>query len=454
LTRFAPSGPLRGRLTPPPDKSISHRAALFGAMSDEPVTIRGFLDAGDTLATLDAIQSLGAGVEADGGDVLVRGVGLRTAQDTTGGTIGVGNAGTLMRILPGWLAGQPGGDWTLDGDVSVRRRPVDRVVEPLRRMGAEVEARDGRLPPLRVRGSHLTGIDHELPVASAQVKSCLLIAGLLAEGETSIREPAPSRDHTERILRRSRVPFEREGAVVRVREVDELELDDVTVPGDASSAAFAAAAACLVAGSRIVLADTGLNWTRTAFFRIARRMGAVVLGDLEPTPQEADRQRRARPLAWRRWGETPSGEDPPAEEPVGELDVAAAPLEATTVEPEEVPLAIDELPLVALLGCFAEGETVVRGAEELRHKESDRIAGVVDGLRGLGARIEATSDGFVAAGGGIEGGSLDARGDHRLAMLGAVAGLASRTGVEVAGMDAATVSYPGFEADLRLLARA
>ncbi|MGI8804487.1 MAG: 3-phosphoshikimate 1-carboxyvinyltransferase [Thermoleophilaceae bacterium] len=440
MTRFEPAGPLRGTLVPPPDKSISHRAALFAAMSDEPVTIRDFLQAEDTIATLDAIRSLGAGVETIGSDVLVRGVGLHTAQAATGGMLDVRNAGTLLRLLPGWLAGQPGGWWTLTGDESIMRRPVDRVAEPLRRMGARIEAREGRLPPLTIQGGELTGAEHELPMASAQVKSCLLIAGMLAEGETVVREPAASRDHTERILRRARVPFEQEGGTVRIRQVDELELDGLAVPGDASSAAFAVAAAACIERSRIVIEDVGLNWTRTAFLRIAARMGAVVLGDLEEPPPE---------------GAAAAGAFSPADEPVGELDVAAAPLEGTCVEGAEVPLAIDELPLVALLGCFAEGETVGRGAAELRHKESDRIAAVVEGLGGLGARIEALEDGFAVHGtGGLEGGTLDARGDHRMAMLGAVAGLASRRGVEVVGMEAAAVSYPEFERDLgRLVER-
>jgi 3-phosphoshikimate 1-carboxyvinyltransferase len=244
-----------------------------------------------------------------------------------------------------------------------------------------------------------------------------------------VTEPCQSRDHTERILARARVPFSRDGLSVSVGAVDELELEDVIVPGDPSSAAFLAVAAALIPGSRIVIEGMCLNWTRTAFFRIAQRMGAVILGDLEEP-----------------------GEHPGGEEPIGELDVAAAPLVGTEVLPEEVPLAIDELPLVALLGCFAEGDTVVRGAEELRVKETDRIAGVVEGLRGLGAELEDTPDGFVVHGGsGIEGGVIDSRGDHRLAMLGAVAGLASRSGVEVLGMDAAAVSYPGFEADVRAL---
>jgi 3-phosphoshikimate 1-carboxyvinyltransferase len=429
--RFEPSGRLRGTLTPPADKSISHRAVLFGAMCDQPVTIRNFLRAEDTLATVDAIRSLGAGVAEDGDDVVVRGVGLRTAQASTGGFLDVGNAGTLLRILPGWLAGQPGGAWTLDGDRSIRTRPVDRVIEPLRRMGARVEALDGVHPPFTVRGTELVGTHHDLPVASAQVKSCILIAGMLAEGATTIHEPSPSRDHTERMLSRSRVPFGREGELLRVTQVDELELADVEVPGDPSSAAFMAAAACCVPGSRIVLRGVSLNWTRTGFFRIAERMGAIVLGELEPVPAAG------------------SAAAPTPEEPVGELDVAAAPLVGTVVAGDEVPLAIDELPLVALLGALAEGRTEVRGAEELRHKESDRIAGVVDGLRGLGADIEATGDGFTVRGtGGIEGGTLDAHGDHRLAMLGAVAGLASRSGVEVVGMESASVSYPAFERDL------
>ena len=428
--RFEPAGPLRGSYTPPADKSISHRAALFGAMADEPVTIRNFLDSADTHSTLDALRKLGAGVEDEGGGCMVlRGVGLHAPLEATGGLLDVGNSGTLMRLLPGWLAGQPGGVWTLDGDESIRRRPVDRVAEPLRAMGARVDAREGRFPPFTVEGTALRGIEYELPVASAQVKSCVLIAGMLAGGSTTVVERAPSRDHTERMLRRARVPFTRDGGRLEVAAVDELELDEIAVPGDPSSAAFVVAAATLVSGSRVVLSDVGLNWTRTGFFRIAERMGAVILGDLEEPGSESDR------------------------EPAGELDVASSRLEGTVVEAEEVPLAIDELTLVALLGAFAEGETLVRGAEELRFKESNRIAAVVEGLRGLGADIEESADGFVVRGDGtpLRGGVIDSQGDHRLAMLGAVAGLASTDGVEVLGMDAAAVSYPGFEADLRPL---
>jgi 3-phosphoshikimate 1-carboxyvinyltransferase len=430
-TRFDPVDSLKGEFTPAPDKSISHRAALFGAMSDMPVTIENYLFAADTISTLNAIRSLGAGVDEQEDGLVIRGVGLRGALEATGGNLHVGNAGTLLRLLPGWLAGQGKGMWTLDGDESIRKRPVDRVLEPLAAMGARIEAREGRLAPMTVHGGELQGTDHKLAVASAQVKSCLLIAGILADGQTSITEPARSRDHTERMLKHARVPFEKAGNRVTVRQMDELELEAIVVPGDPSSAAFLVAAACIVPGSRLLVSGVGLNWTRTGFFRIAQRMGAVIVGDME-APPEGD-------------------EDIPDTEPVGELDVRAAALEGTVVEGDEVPLAIDELPLVALLGACAEGETIVKGAGELRVKETDRIAGVVDGLSAIGVDIEATDDGFAVRGGTIKGGTLEARGDHRLAMLGAIAGLASEEGVEVQGMEAAAISYPAFEDDLRRL---
>jgi 3-phosphoshikimate 1-carboxyvinyltransferase len=427
--RFAPSGPLRGEATPPADKSISHRAALLGAMAGEPVRIRNYLHAADTRSTLDAVRALGALVEERDGELVIRGTGLRNAPDLDA-PIDVGNAGTLMRLLPGWLAAQADRAYTLDGDDSIRRRPVDRIAEPLRLMGARIEATDGRLPPFTIHGAHLTAIDYPLPVASAQIKSCVLLAALTASGTTRVTEPGPSRDHTERMLAAAGVPVRRDGAAVVVTNTDELELEEIVVPGDMSSAAFLIAAGVLVSGSRLLLRGTGVNWTRTGFLRILERMGGIVLGDTEePT------------------------EDIPAHEPVAELDVAHGPLIGTTVEPEEVPLAIDELPLVALLGCFAEGETVVRGAQELRIKESDRIAGIVEGLNGLGGDLEATEDGFVVRGtGGLRGGAIASRADHRLAMVGAVAGLASDEGVEVIGMDAADVSYPGFAADVAALA--
>jgi 3-phosphoshikimate 1-carboxyvinyltransferase len=423
--RFDPASGLSGKLRAPADKSISHRAALLGAMASEPVRIEGYLDAADTNSTLDAVRALGALVEVREQEIVVRGTGLREAREPDG-PIDVGNAGTLLRLLPGWLAAQYGRSFTLDGDESIRTRPVDRIAEPLRQMGAELQARSGRFPPLTIRGGRLRAISYELPVASAQVKSCVLLAALAADGATTVGEPSRSRDHTERMLLGAGVGIHRNGRHVTVVNADELVLESVRVPGDASSAAFLVTAGVLVPGSRLLIGNVGVNWTRTGFLRIVRRMQGIVLGDLEDETGELS-----------------------AHEPLSDLDVAHGALEGTVVEAEEVPLAIDELPLVALLGCFAEGETIVQGAQELRVKESDRIAGVVDGLRGLGADIEATDDGFAVRGGdGLRGGSLDARGDHRMAMMGAVAGLASKEGVEVIGMEAATVSYPGFVEDL------
>lgn len=439
--RFQPGGRLAGTLVPPPDKSISHRAALLGAMGTYPTRIGNYLDAADTRSTLAAVGTLGALVElrrptgapapvpgAGGLDVVVRGTGLREALQPDG-PIDVGNAGTLLRLLPGWLAAQKGRSFTLDGDESIRRRPVDRVMAPLRHMGATLQAREDRLPPLTIHGARLRAISYELPVASAQVKSCVLLAALTADGATTVGEPAPSRDHTERMLKRAGVKIHRFGHHVTVVNADELVLEEVRVPADPSSAAFMITAGVLVPKSRLLISNVGVNWTRTGFLRILERMGGIVLGEMEPP-----------------------GSDLGVEEPVSDLDIAAGPLQGTTVEPDEVPLAIDELPLVALLGCFAEGETVVRGAAELRLKESDRIAGVVDGLRGLGADIEASSDGFCVRGTGeLRGGAIDAKGDHRMAMLGAIAGLASREGVEVIGMEAAGISYPSFVDDLKSL---
>jgi len=426
--RFEPAARLRGALAPPPDKSLSHRAALIAAMCSEPVRIANFLHADDTRRTLDAVRVLGALVEEHPDGLVVRGTGLREAADVAA-PIDVGNAGTLMRLLPGWLASQEGRSWTIDGDQSIRRRPVDRIAEPLAAMGARIDATDGRFPPFTVHGGRLRGISYRLPQASAQVKSCVLLAGLTADGTTTVIEPAPSRDHTERLLLRAGSDVRREDGRVTVGNCDELELGEVDVPGDLSSAAFLIAAALLVRGSRLLLERVGVNRTRTGFLRIVERMGGVVVGDVEEPGEGGD---EVRP-----------------EEPVSDLDVAASPLVGTEVGASEVAEAIDELPLVALLGCFAEGTTVVRGAGELRVKESDRIAGVVEGLRGLGAEVEALEDGFAVTGtGSLRGGVIDARGDHRLAMLGAIAGLASSEGVEVSGMEAAAVSYPGFVHDL------
>jgi 3-phosphoshikimate 1-carboxyvinyltransferase len=428
MARFDPSGPLSGEVRPPSDKSISHRAALIAAMSEGKTEIRGYLDAADTLSTLDAVEALGAKVEnADSAriasELRIHGIGLRGAGSAT---IDVGNAGTLLRLLPGWLAGQEGGRWTLDGDDSIRRRPIDRIAVPLREMGARLSAREDRLPPLELEGAPLRGITYEMPIASAQVKSCLLFAGLLAEGETRVVEPLPSRDHTEQMLAAAGAPIKREGLAVAIGPVECLEPGLIAVPADISSAAFFIVAALLVPGSEVLLKGVGVNQTRTGLLTILERMGADLI-ESELTGEYGG-------------------------EPTANINIRSAPLQATEVGGAEIPLAIDELPLVALAACFAEGTTTIRDAAELRRKESDRVETVTAALRALGGEVEPTADGMVVTGtGGLRGGAISSHGDHRIAMLGAIAGLVSREGVEVDGMEAAAVSYPRFELDLASL---
>jgi 3-phosphoshikimate 1-carboxyvinyltransferase len=443
MTRFDPAGPLRGSLRPPADKSISHRAALIAAMGEGETMIEGYLDAADTRSTLAAVAALGAEVEEGGATspsmrwesrpgnaglaLRIRGLGLRGPHPAA---IDVGNAGTLLRLLPGWLAGQEGGEWTLDGDDSIRRRPVDRVATPLREMGADLSAREERLPPLVVRGAPLHGTTYEMPIASAQVKSCLLFAGLLAEGETRIVEPLPSRDHSERMLAAAGARIERSTdaigrSVATVQPAERLEPGAIVVPADISSAAFFVVAGLLVPGSEVVLEGVGVNPTRTGILTILARMGAAI--EIEPRGEQGG-------------------------EAIADLRLRPAPLCATEVGGAEVPLAIDELPLVALAACFAEGTTTIRDAAELRRKESDRVETVSAALNALGGEVEPTADGMVVTGtGGLRGGRIESHGDHRIAMFGAIAGLTSGEGVEVVGMDAAAVSYPGFEADLASL---
>jgi 3-phosphoshikimate 1-carboxyvinyltransferase len=431
MTRFDPSGPLRGALRPPSDKSISHRAALIAAMGERETVVAGYLDAADTRSTLEAIKAVGAevveeGLGKEGGTAGARGLQLRVQGVGLSGAkpanVDVGNAGTLLRLLPGWLAGQPGGEWTLDGDESIRRRPVDRIAVPLRRMGANLHARNDRLPPLVIEGTTLHSATYEMPIASAQVKSCLLFAGLLAGGETRIVEPLPSRDHTERMLAAAGAAIERDGNAVAVRPVEGLEPGPISVPADISSAAFFIVTGLLVPESELVLEEVNVNPTRTGLLTILERMGAGIA-------VEDEREVGGEPIAT--------------------LRIRSAPPQATEVGGAEIPLAIDELPLVALAACFAEGTTTIRDAEELRRKESDRIETVTAALRALGGKVEPTADGMAIEGtGGLRGGTIDSHGDHRIAMLGAVAGLASKDGVEVRGMDAAAVSYPGFERDL------
>ena len=416
--RVEPAVSLRGDLAVPGDKSVSHRALLLAGIAEGDSEIRGFGRSADTLSTAAAVATLGAGVEDEGDVVHVRGAGLRGLRPP-GVPIDCGNAGTLMRLLPGILAGHEGA-FELVGDESLSRRPLERVAEPLRLMGAQAATTDGHAP-LTLEGGALRPIRYELPVASAQVKSCVLLAGLYAdEGPTAVIEPAPSRDHTERMLQAAGVRIERRPLEAAVWPASRLRPLDIDIPGDFSSAAPFLVAATLLPGSEVRLHGVGVNPTRAGFLRVLERMGARIS------------------IYGRR---TTGGE------PVADLEIGAAELTATEVTPEEVPQLIDELPLFALCASLAHGESVVRGAQELRVKESDRIESVTNALRAVGIRIHPTYDGFRVRGIPSRpqgGGVVESGGDHRIAMLGALLGLVSREGVAVEGAECVSVSFPGF----------
>jgi 3-phosphoshikimate 1-carboxyvinyltransferase len=421
------TGPLAGEISVNGDKSVSHRAALIGAVCDGPVRVRGFGASADTLATVAAVQALGARVEQPSPtELVVHGVGLRGLEEPAG-VLDVKNSGTLLRLLPGLLAGQPEGSYTLDGDASIRRRPVDRITLPLQRMGAAITSTDG-CAPITVEGGHpLAGITYELPVASAQVKSCLLLAGLLAEGETTVVEPLATRDHTERMLRAAGVRVQRHPGAVTVRPATGLRLQEIEVPGDISSAAFFIVAATLVPESHLFIRGVGVNPGRAGVLAVLERMGARIgLFNRRTTA---------------------------AGEPIADLEIQHAELIATEIEPEIVPTLIDELPLVALAASRARGVTVVRGAEDLRKKESDRIATVAEALTASGGHVTATDDGWEIRGvpARLRGGTVDPHGDHRIAMMGAIAGLYSEQGVRVRDPACIDVSFPGFREILRAL---
>jgi 3-phosphoshikimate 1-carboxyvinyltransferase len=412
--RIEHAASLDGHFAVPGDKSISHRALLIGAVSDGETRIAGWGRSADTESTLAAVRTLGAEVEDDGDRVTVHGAGLRGLRAAT---IDCGNAGTLARLLPGLLAFQEG-TFTLTGDDSLSSRPMTRVAEPLARMGAQVETADGHLP-LTITGAPLASVDYELPVASAQVKSAILLAGLGASGPTTVVEPAPTRDHTELMLRTAGAQVAIRPSSVTVDPAERLRLESVEIPGDFSSAAAFIVAATLIPESRITIHDINLNPRRTGLLNVLERMGG-----------------RVGILARRKIGA----------EQAGDIEVRSAELTATTIHSSEVPLLVDELPLFALLAAHARGESWVYGADELRHKETDRIEAVVDALRAIGTRARATDDGFAITGvpARVRGGKVDARGDHRIAMLGAVAGLASREGVDVRGAETVAISFPGF----------
>lgn len=416
----SPGGPDRGRLAVPGDKSISHRAVMLGAIAQGTTRIRGFLESADCRATLAAFAAMGVAVSRDHGDVLIDGVGLHGLRAPEA-PLDVGNAGTSMRLLAGLLAGQRF-DVTLTGDASLRRRPMDRVIAPLRRMGAQIDADTdadaGECAPLRLRGGNsLRGIDYAMPVASAQVKSCLLLAGLYAEGVTRVREPAPCRDHTERMLAAFGVALEQRPGQVALTGGGSLSGRLVEVPGDLSSAAFLIIAAAVTPGSDLLIENVGINPTRTGVLDILAAMGADIARE---NPREI------------------------GGEPVADLRVRGGPLHGIEIDPALVPLAIDEFPALFVAAACAEGDTVLRGAAELRVKESDRIAVMAAGLAALGIVCQVYEDGIRITGGRFTGGAVNSHGDHRVAMAFAVAGSRADGPVRIADTANVATSFPGF----------
>jgi 3-phosphoshikimate 1-carboxyvinyltransferase len=414
MTAFSVTGgrPLRGRITVPGDKSISHRALLLAALAEGTSVVRGLSDGDDVARTRAAVEAMGATVDGD------KITGGRSRLHEPDDVLDLGNSGTGIRLLAGLCAGLP---WltVVTGDASIRRRPMSRVAEPLRMMGARVDGRDdGRLPPLAVRGGGLHGIDYELPVPSAQVKSAVLLAGLAATGETVIRQPVVTRAHTEEMLVAcgAEISTSDDGLVVRLRP-SELQPFELDVPGDPSQAAFWIVAACIVPGSEVVVEDVYLGPARAGFLDVLARMGA----DVERVGPDAVRARYG-------------------------------PLHGTDVRREEVAGLIDEIPVLAVAAAVAEGSTWFWEVGELRVKESDRVTTIIEGLGALGATATYIDEGLVVQGGAtLRGGTVRSHWDHRIAMALAVAGLAAEGTTTVEGWEAVATSYPGFEHDLERL---
>ena len=420
-------GRLRGRVRVPGDKSISHRVLMLGAIAEGVTEVEGFLEGEDTLATLAAFRSLGVAVEHAGpGRLRIEGRGLHGLHAPPG-PLDLGNSGTSMRLLAGLLAGQTF-DTILTGDASLTRRPMRRVITPLERMGGAISCTSEGTAPLVIRGGRsLRGIDYALPIASAQVKSAVLLAGLYAEGPTRLREPAGSRDHTERMLRRFGAAIATEGGVVRLTPGTPLRATRVDVPADLSSAAFFLVGAAMKPGSDLVIEHVGVNPTRTGVLDLLRLMGA----DIEVSEVHSS--------SWHSSSWADEGG-----EPVADVRVRGGTLRGVEIPERLVPLAIDEFPALFIAAAAARGETVLSGAEELRHKESDRIETMARGLRTLGIEARPTADGIVIRGGALQGGVVDSASDHRVAMAFAMAGLAVHGSIEVADCDNIPTSFPGF----------
>jgi len=416
--RLQPGGSVSGDIRVPGDKSMSHRAIMLGALADGVTEVKGFLEGEDSLATLQAFRDMGVTIEGpEDGFVRIHGVGINGLQPPRG-PLYLGNSGTAMRLFAGLLAAQPF-DTELTGDASLSKRPMGRVAKPLQAMGAVIETAEGGRPPLKIRGGQtLTGMHYEMPVASAQVKSCLLLAGLYAEGSTSVTEPAPTRDHTERMLTGFGYHVHRDGATASVSGGGRLTATNIDVPADISSAAFFMVAATIAPDSDLTLRHVGMNPTRVGVINILRQMGANI---------EVLNEREV------------------GGEPVADLRVRSAELQGIDIPEDQVPLAIDEFPVIFIAAVCARGRTVLRGAEELRVKESDRIQVMADGLAALGVESTVTPDGIIIEGGqNIGGGCIDSHGDHRIAMSFAVASLRASAEIEITDCANVATSFPGF----------
>ena len=418
------SSGLRGTVTVPGDKSISHRAVLFGSIAQGSTVVKGFLQGADCLSTVSCFRKLGIEIENEGGIVTVHGKGLH-GLCAPSEILDCGNSGTTTRLISGILAGQ---DFpvTLTGDESIQKRPMKRIIDPLTQMGASITSiRGNGCAPLAIRGGHLHGIRYATPVASAQVKSAILLAGLYADGVTEVIEPSLSRNHTELMLRGFGADISSEGTTASVRPASELYGQDITVPGDISSAAYFIAAGLLVPHSEILIQNVGINPTRAGILTVCRDMGA----DL-----------------------TLLNERSAGGEPVADILVRTSDLKATEIGGSVIPALIDELPVIALMACFAQGTTVIRDAAELRVKESDRIAVMTENLSAMGAHIEAAEDGMIIEGGHpLKGAVVDSHLDHRIAMTFAIAGMLASKETQVLGAHCVNISYPSFYDDLHRL---
>ncbi len=414
--RIIPGGAINGQLTVPGDKSISHRALMLGAIADGETTISGFLQGEDTLATASVFQQMGVGIENDGELVKIKGVGLDGLKPYDK-ALDFGNSGTSVRLMTGLLSAQSF-DSELIGDESLMTRPMMRVINPLRLMNAKINCtNDGTLPVKITGGQALNAIEYEMPVASAQLKSCLLLAGLYAEGITSVIENKVTRDHTERMLGAFSNPVKRDGNTISINKAEKLVATDIHVPADFSSAAFFIVAASICSGSDVVLQNVGVNPTRDAMLKVMQLMGANI--ELQNVREQSG-------------------------EPIADIHIKSSDLRGIDIPEELVPIAIDEFPAILVAAACAKGETRLTGAAELRVKESDRIQAMLDGFRATGIKAEGTDDGMIVEGGQFIGGIIDSCGDHRIAMSFAVAGMVSKEAISINDCDNVATSFPGF----------